>query len=324
MNKAKGLLYGGALGDALGAPHEFMYQKDDAYTGRLQYPLKYRRRFMKSGEMKIGVIGQITDDTEMELCILHSLVENKGKIVRDSLVKNYLKWANDKDTVFMGINTRTLFTGVTTIKGYETRYAKISDPEASQSNGCLMRAGILAVSEKISGTDALVDCRITNPSGTCLEVVRLYIDIIKYALDGRSKSFIHDYISKVQINSDSIKKCISDVLSSNKRYIAGKDKGWVVHGLYCALWSLLCFDTYHAGINAVIKLGGDTDTNASIAGDLLGAFYGYDTIMEDPVTSANMKIMLTADTSGSDLRRHKIYEISCAEPLLVALVGMLQ
>lgn len=324
MDHIRGLLYGGALGDALGAPHEFAYQKD-VYTGRLEYPLRYRTRFMKSGVYKVGVVGQITDDTEMELCILHSLVETKGKIVRESLLKHYLKWANDKQTIFMGINTRNLLKGVTTIKGYDARYAKTFTPETksswSQSNGCLMRAGILAVAEKLSGDDALIDCKITNPSPACLEVVRLYLDLIKMALDESTKESILQLLQNYQTTNKDIMTSISEAINNKRRNVTGSTKGWIMHGLYCALWSLLHFDTYHDGINAVIKLGGDTDTNASIAGDLLGAFYGYSKMVKDPTTAYNIDVLRECDTSKGDLKRSKEYDVKCIEQLLASVEG---
>lgn len=45
-----------------------------------------------------------------------------------------------------------------------------------------------------------------------------------------------------------------------------------------ALWSLLTTDNYRDCILKVVNLGGDTDTNASIAGAITGVIYGKDAI----------------------------------------------
>jgi ADP-ribosylglycohydrolase len=182
-----------------------------------------------------------------------------------------------------------------------------------------MRAGILAVAEKLTGTDALVDCKITNPSPACIEAVRLYLDVIKLALDNSDKAIITQFLSQKTAANKDISACISDAINDIRRNITGRDKGWVMHGLYCALWSLLQFDTYHDGIDAVIRLGGDTDTNASISGDMLGAFYGYSKIVEHPVTAYNISVLCTSDSSKGNLMRSKEYEISCLEQLLEKL-----
>ena len=50
------------------------------------------------------------------------------------------------------------------------------------------------------------------------------------------------------------------------------DKGWYMYGLHSAYIGLKDFDNYHDAIKYIISLGGDTDTNACIA----GAYYGFE------------------------------------------------
>jgi ADP-ribosyl-[dinitrogen reductase] hydrolase len=56
--------------------------------------------------------------------------------------------------------------------------------------------------------------------------------------------------------------------------------GYVVDALKIAVWGFLNFDTFRDGMLAVVELGGDTDTNGAIYGQLAGAYYGYDAIPE--------------------------------------------
>ena len=53
------------------------------------------------------------------------------------------------------------------------------------------------------------------------------------------------------------------------------------YAIWVALWGLINFDTFKDGMMAVIRLGGDTDTNGAIYGQLAGAYYGYDAIPEE-------------------------------------------
>jgi ADP-ribosylglycohydrolase len=55
-------------------------------------------------------------------------------------------------------------------------------------------------------------------------------------------------------------------------------QGWVLIAFQNALWQLLHAPTLKEGVVDTVMRGGDTDTNAAIAGALLGAAYGRDAI----------------------------------------------
>lgn len=52
--------------------------------------------------------------------------------------------------------------------------------------------------------------------------------------------------------------------------------GYVIYGLYCAIYTLLNFKTYTESITWIINKLGDTDTNGAIAAYVLGAYYGLE------------------------------------------------
>jgi ADP-ribosylglycohydrolase len=54
--------------------------------------------------------------------------------------------------------------------------------------------------------------------------------------------------------------------------------GWVLIALQNAFYQLLHAESAEEGIVATVMAGGDTDTNAVIAGALLGAVYGREAI----------------------------------------------
>jgi ADP-ribosyl-[dinitrogen reductase] hydrolase len=56
--------------------------------------------------------------------------------------------------------------------------------------------------------------------------------------------------------------------------------GYCLDALTIAVWGLLRYEDFESGMRAVIRLGGDTDTNGAIYGQLAGAFYGYEAIPE--------------------------------------------
>jgi ADP-ribosyl-[dinitrogen reductase] hydrolase len=57
-----------------------------------------------------------------------------------------------------------------------------------------------------------------------------------------------------------------------------RQQGWVVTAFWNALWQLLHAPNLEEGVVDTVNRGGDTDTNAAIAGALLGAVYGLDAI----------------------------------------------
>jgi hypothetical protein len=55
-------------------------------------------------------------------------------------------------------------------------------------------------------------------------------------------------------------------------------EGWIRIALHNAFYELLHAESLEAGVVATVRRGGDTDTNAAIAGALLGAVHGRDAI----------------------------------------------
>jgi ADP-ribosylglycohydrolase len=56
--------------------------------------------------------------------------------------------------------------------------------------------------------------------------------------------------------------------------------GYIVDALTIAIWGLYNYDNFEEGMLEILKLGGDTDTNCAIYGQLAGAYYGVENIPE--------------------------------------------
>lgn len=292
MNKILGLLVGAALGDALGAPHEFHYCKE-SYTGKLEYPVKRYYRFQD--RWVVGVVGQVTDDTEMMLIIARSLVQH-GKYVREEVLKEYLRWANHPGTAFMGKNTRSLFKGVTTVKGYQRRYEM--QKERSQSNGALMRSAILAL---VDDQDVITDCSLTNPDPICIDVNLTYVRAVRRLLCGEERKVVFEK-AKEECKTEQVREVLEQVERKEYRDIT-KCKGWCLHALYCAFYCLLHLPDYTSSMRWIIEQKGDTDTNACIAGAMWGADVGLEKLFREQ--GENIEILLLADPSGGEIKREQ-------------------
>lgn len=300
-DRVRGMLFGVALGDALGAPHEFRHQVPlDRYTGRVEHPLtltsRYKGRFT-------GVVGQVTDDTEMMIALAMNIRPYR------SAVMSYLEWANS-GCPFMGRNTRALFQGVKTLPGYQARMRSIMARPAdewTQSNGCLMRAAPLATMPDDRWREAaLADCRLSNPHPVCVNSVIVYLTAARALLSGASAE--EASATALLAAEGAVAGAVRAGCAPQLRDIGGDTKGWVVHALYCAFYALnLPMGSFQDRIDAVIRLGGDTDTNAAIAGALLGAQVGEDAMRREDRTGPNLATVLAADNTLGNLPRPPAY-----------------
>ena len=291
INKmATHILLGHALADALGAPIEFRHNKQK-YSGDFSVPPISHSRWQG---IKKALCGQWTDDTEMALCLWTSLVKNEMSYNRNDVIMAYMQWANSKP-FGMGVNTRKLFHGIKTLRGYNNRIKKL-DCENAQSNGCLMRAWPLAFTE----CDPSEDTSITNPNYICIFALQIYVAILKQIIAGEAV-----LIELSDDTPDQIKCAVSDGRNENIRDIT-INKGWVAHGLYCAILATYKFNSYLEGVDAIILLGGDTDTNGAIAGAILAA--RFPTFAEDePRANQLLNEMLACDTSIGSAPRPDLY-----------------
>lgn len=335
MDFIKGGLVGVALGDALGAPHEFRYHTVK-YTGILEHKTKFKTRWQG---VRYAAIGQYTDDTEMTLALLRSLIRNNG-YNEDDVILSYERWASTAS--MMGINTRKLFKGVKTVRGFRNRQVKVFSDTISQSNGSLMRAFPLALLNDDSAV--VTDCELTNPNPVNVWSSLIYIDLVRLSINsnkaGLSRQEIREQaIEYIQAAQEEIPSeleqlylVIDEALDGRDRDVTGKTKGWVLHGLYCALYSLLYFDGWKASIDWVIGLGGDTDTNAAIAGGLMGSFLGFTSMIgvetdyerteEQHVTSNNVSVLLDIDWSDSDIEPPTEFKLDDLEFLVEELFDL--
>lgn len=308
-DKIRGMIAFLAVGDALGVPHEFVYQRDIKYTGKVEHASFLWNRFKK--EKKNLVIGQFSDDTEMTITLARNLIRNKGDYKRDSVIMDYIEWDNS-GTPMRGKNTRALFDNIKSLKGYESRYKKIftdTDPSTwTCSNGCLMRCSPLAIIKKFE--PVMDDCSITNPHWVTKDCCQIQVAAIKASLLNKSKQDIIKLVQKIAQTKET-KGILVDVAEGKMDRDLSVSKGWILHGLYCSLTCLISFDNPREAIDWVIGKHpvSDTDTNACISGALLGAFYGYNKLMEDPIIKKNWEIVRDADPSKGDVPRPIKYQL---------------
>ena len=265
-NRARGALLGQICGDSLGSLVEFLSETEI----KRKYPKGVT--LLADGGPHFTLAGQATDDTEMAMCLVHSLLEC-GTYDREDAKRRYTTWAN----------SRPFDIGHTT----SSSLAGIPCPE-SQANGALMRVAPLGVFGATRSQYDLVrwaseDCSITHVNPICQEVNALYVLGIAAGIQGGTA------------------RDVFDVMHANATYSAVKDlfsfatfraplnykhqMGWVITAFHNALYQLLHAKDATEGIIDTVRRGGDTDTNGAICGALLGSIYGGAHFPEQWVTA---------------------------------------
>lgn len=307
-DRIKGMFCALMLGDCLGSVYEFQrWNGDRIYTDKVELEpfRKMDPRYVKkgsNGEKRLP-IGSVTDDTQMTIALLKSILENDG-YEREKLIVAYGAWVHSKPHD-IGNNTRFVFANKT-LKGYELRIKKRDEEIAagtrnkSLSNGALMRCSSIALLSDDDWLNAAKDdVKLSNPYRETIEVNVLYLQVLRMILDDKKLSSIKRFIFKQTPKSKGVMKVIDDLKNDLPRNIGGRDKGMAVHALWCSLKGLFMDECYEKTIRWVITQGGqhgvgDTDTNAAIAGALIGARYGWTKLMKSKLTRYNWNAVINA------------------------------
>lgn len=309
INRFGGMIFGVMIGDALGIPHEFARVNPKLeYTGIIntEHELTIQWQWAKT----IIPPASVSDDSLMTLALLEDLLENKFEYNPETVALAYMKFANTP-RVGLGRNTRKLFHGVKTWKGYQARFKKhLKEIQECESNGCLMRTSPLILvdrhvddNENIRPSIHESDCLLSNPNDVCIDAVLIYHAILDHIYSGYSKENIKDMLIKAikdEKISSSVRTAISQALESNPtRDISGKTKGWVCHCLFAAVHAFLKYDTMEEAMKWIItQPNTDSDTNASVCGSLFGAYLGINGIEQEKMSSKNLEIIRTKCPEG--------------------------
>lgn len=327
LNRVRGMLMGAFLGDALGAPHEFYCNRGIPYTGKLEHQAFKINRY--TGEKTSLKVGQVTDDSEMTIILLRSLIRWQGYNT-EATVRDYMSWA--VHAPFLGTNTRELFREAGTrkdpIAAYKRKLAVVMakpEEERSKSNGALMRCSPLAL---LSSPYAVhLDAGLTNPQSAVVACNQLYVLALRWALEDHPSSFIFDSL-EIHATHPEVREVYLAVRQGGKRDLGPPSKGFCMHGLWCALTILYRFTTIREDSHMMYRWviaghpGSDTDTNACIAGALMGALLGYDRLYQQQQENIDIVIGLNPDAHPTprphEYTPHDFYQLSWQAAQLMA------
>lgn len=261
LARAQGCLLGQIAGDSLGAPYEGWGAEQVA----ARCPPDGPRTLRDVEGARPTLAGQPTDDSELALALARTLVQVGGF---DALRVRaaYEQWLASEPP-WVGRTTRLGLTG---------------QPDAtSQANGALMRVSPLgivahAVAPEQAVAWARAEAALTHPHPVCADASAAFVVAIAHAVaegDGPQAA----YQAALRWAR---REAHGDVLAALERAAHGApvcdtpQAGWVLIALQNAFHALVQGTSLEDALAATVLRGGDTDTNAAIAGALLGAVHG--------------------------------------------------
>jgi len=328
-----GCLVGGAIGDALGAPVEFISFQE------------IKERYGENGitdyvEFKDGH-GEITDDTQMTLftaeAVLRSICRAQtrgiwgaistiayGAYKRWLITQNEIPIIGKTDSWLMDIPElyKRRAPGMTCLSALQENDSSLDTEAANISKGCggVMRvapAGLVFHDMKFAFENGCILAKITHGhpsgylaagffaavisginSGLCLkESVEKSLELLKKEKD--SEESVH-FIKRAVL--------LSMMNKPSARTIATLGSGWVAEeaiaiAIYCSLYYE---NDFEAGVLAAVNHDGDSDSTGSITGNILGLINGIDSIPKEWVNNLHLCDIITK--MAIDLHTEYVYD----------------
>lgn len=251
-----GVIYGAAVGDALGVPYEF--RERDSFTCN---------NMVGHGTHNMPA-GTFSDDTSLLLATADSLRERRRIDIKD-MRKRFRAWLYEGKYTPDG----TVFdVGNATATALDQGYG--CDGEHNNGNGSLMRIAPLAFT---NATDEQIGevSAITHVHEISRKACVAFVRILKLVLDGTTPAAAIPIAQPDDPHFDFMAQ-LEDIPRNTVR-----STGFVLDTLGAALWCALHTDNYKDCVLAAVNLGADTDTTACVAGALAGAMYGFGGIPEE-------------------------------------------
>ncbi len=284
LEKIKSVLFGVAIGDALGVPAEFK-NRETISKKPVTDMIGYGTYNLPSGTF--------SDDSSLTFCLAEALTLDFDI---DVVAQNFVKWYQEnfwtaRGNVFdIGITTSIAIARLA--QGVKPELAGNNDIN-SNGNGSLMRISplmffLLNKPEKERFEITRKVSSITHGHIQSVVACLYYLEFSRHLLSGENKFKIYktlqkeipEFLERNLIDPDET-ACFSRLLKGDIHALSEtkiQSSGYVVDTLEASIWCLLTTKNYKKAVLKAVNLGEDTDTTAAVTGGLAGLLYGFDKI----------------------------------------------
>ena len=307
-SRFRGCLMGGAIGDALGYPVEFL--------STMRIKKNYGEEGIRSLKIKNGV-AYFSDDTQMTLFTAEGLIKAKerGVTLKKSIYLSYLDWlktqyevspVSDKGLLSVATLYDRRAPGITCLSALNSGLEGGISQSINDSKGCggVMRTAPVALFCYAKGANALgadelaAEAAAITHSHVLGHLPSYALNHILYEILGGAD--LSDAINRAIEATETRYACEEDAaLGISKMRIASMlgdnsdmddetailmlGGGWVAEealaiSIYCALKYK---DSFLDAVAAAVNHDGDSDSTGAITGNIIGAYLGYEAIPGD-------------------------------------------
>lgn len=273
--KLRGYLYGTACADALGRPVEHLTLE------------KIKEKYGEKGILEVPPDSSWTDDTQLMLVIAKGLLrgaELEIPKLMDYIAEEFVLWLNEPD---LGAGATSRGAALRLRDNIHWDQSGI----VSKTCGSLMRVGIIGFvyrnnPEKLAQA-ALLSGRITHshPVSDAASVAGAYA--VKLALDGLKPEEMYESLLNItegisqEFTSalrDSYEIAYSDI--EDEAALKKLGYGWYADETFAMAYfcTLRYPNDYKKAVHTAVNITGDSDSVGSVAGGILGAGLGIETI----------------------------------------------
>jgi ADP-ribosylglycohydrolase len=285
-DRARGCILAGAIGDAMGGPFE-------GQTG----PLQFREHTDWS----------ISDDSQLTLATCESIIDT-GIVSPESIAARMVHWFRARRITSMGASTLKALRDLDSGAHWALAGTK---GEMSAGNGAAMRIAPLAflLDPELSEHRQMIRdvCRITHHNeeayvGALAIVTAIRLITFKRSPPNGLIGDVIEYLPDSRVR-DRLAELPDDLTVAEVAMKFGSS-GYVVDSVPLALYaaSSIADLTLRSVLQGSIEAGGDTDTIASMAGQIAGAWIGASQIPRDmiePLPNASEIVRIANEFAGA-------------------------
>jgi ADP-ribosyl-[dinitrogen reductase] hydrolase len=299
LDRARAAFLGLAVGDALGATTEFMT------PGEIRAKFKVHHKIIGKGWLRLKA-GEVTDDTEMSLCIARALLREATWDLRGIAVE-FAAWLKGKPKD-IGATCRRGIRDFLMKDQLQTPYN-----EWDAGNGGVMRMAPVALftlgDEALLEHCAVEQARITHnhplSDAACVTVGRM----VQHAILGADRFQLHALTRQL----------VGEFPTFRFNNYRGLASAYVVDTLQTVFHYLFTTGEFEECLVGVVNQGGDADTTGAIAGMIAGAFYGLEAIPPKWLKKLNAQVRTEVEEAAERLVRLSPWGAGCssAEKMLI-------
>jgi ADP-ribosylglycohydrolase len=203
-----------------------------------------------------------------------------GHYEQEQVAAAYARWLTSHPFDMDTTTGQALAAAVTAPEGERATATRQAASQDSESNGSLMRIspiGILAATSDEAALLALLDSQLTHPNPVCTLACAATAAAIAAGIDGATPDGMFEAATRIagtRVDGGAVLETLQRAYDRTLPEDYTRKMGWVLLALQNAFFHLLHTDSVEQALIETVARGGDTDTNAAIAGALAGAAHG--------------------------------------------------